>query len=162
MTDETLLRRYWNELSHDEQAQTIRNLMVEESAKMQAEGLRQIETARREWAEQQRLQERQRQQAAQEARQQPRQSINEVVQQRYGLDRLPKRWNREQLANGHYTIDVGESMVAAGELSSDELAEVRRAVVLHNVGEMPPEDYARMRRSGELENVLDQCAQPDP
>src|SRR5262245_41113766 len=115
MTDDTLLRRYWNELSHEEQAASIRNLMAEEAGKMQAESLRQIETAQQQWLQSQNRQQEQRRQAAQEAR--PRgQSINEAVQQRYGLDKLPKRWDRERLADGHYTIDVGEVMVQAGEL----------------------------------------------
>src|SRR5262245_9195488 len=140
--DDPLLRRYWTELTPTEQANHIRNLMAQASAKLNAESQRQIETAQQQWLQQQNQQQQQRQQAAQEAKSQPRQSVNEALQKHYGLDRLGKGWDKARLADAHYAIDLGEMAVREGVIRPDELTEMRKALVMDNIGAMPPDQYA--------------------
>src|SRR5262245_53860548 len=101
--DDILLRRYWGDLSQEEQAAHIRSLMAQEWQKQEAERQRQLDAAQREW---QANQKRQQPPQPPQSQQRPGTSINEAVQRHYGLDKLGKNWDKKRLADAHYAIDL--------------------------------------------------------
>src|SRR5262249_25847665 len=75
--------------------------------------------------------------------------------------KLGKNWDKKRLADAHYAIDLAELAAREGVVSPDEVAEMRKALVLDNIGAMPPDQYAALRRSGQLEATIEACAEPD-
>src|SRR5262249_39721941 len=151
MSDETLLHNYWENLTQDQLAEYVRNIMWEEHGKQQRELERQQAQANAEWQATQKAREQQAKAVVEQAHQNAP-TVVERYSQKYGLDNLPgKGWDKQAIASNLIGIEYAQSM----GMSQRDMDELRKKAVLDTISNsMPMSEYVRMRKSGEMEALL--------
>src|SRR5262249_7965128 len=79
------------------------------------------------------------------------------------LNALDRGWDKDAVANAAIGLDYARAMVRNGNMSSRDYDELEKAAAIDVISNaMSMESYVAMRKSGQLEQVLDQCADADP
>src|SRR5262245_36948115 len=79
------------------------------------------------------------------------------------LNALDRHWDKDAVANAAMGLDYASGMVRNGDMSTSDFVELEKQAAIDVISNaMSMESYVAMRKSGQLEQVLDQCADANP